>query len=234
MAHFVATDQRLYVDQYDLSGDVTTNGPTFTQDAVNATTHGNNSMVYLPGLRSASYSVAGYADFAADANFDALNGNTTLLVTMTPDGDTEGSAALVFQSIRTSFTPIAGSIGGMAELSVAGQVDEVFAGGYILHPKTARTSSSQTTGVQVGALNGGTAVANLHVFAGTASTLDVTIESDNSAGFPSATTRGTFTQATGATAEQITITSAGSDDYWRVAYTVGGGTWTFAVSLGII
>lgn len=236
MAAYVATDQRWYFAEFDLSGDVTTNSPTFTQDAVEATTHGNTSRVYLPGLRTATVAHAGYSDLAASGVFDAINdtGTGPVVVTMTGDGDAAGAPALVMQMNRTSFTPWGGTVGAMAELAMAGQVSGTFAGGYMLAAKAGRTSSGTGTGVQVGALSGGTMVANLHVFSGTASTLAVTIQSDDNAGFTSASSRGSFTTASGATSEQITITSAGSDDYWRVSYTIGGGTWSFAVAVGII
>jgi hypothetical protein len=136
--------------------------------------------------------------------------------------------------LRTSYMPLELPIGDVAGFSFDGQPTDEIAPGYVLHPKTARSSSSNTTGVQVGALSGGTGYAALHVFAGTASTLDVVIQSDDNSGFTSATNRITFTQATGATSQWSTVTSAGSDDYWRVSWTVGGGTWTFAVTFGII
>jgi hypothetical protein len=238
MPPLVLTDVAWFVNEYDLSGDANQHTMSFDQDAVDKTTFdGTGTRTYLPGLRSSSHSHAAYLDLDADAIFDALNtaGSAAMLVTLAPQGgDTEGNTALVYQSNRTSFSPFSGSVGGMAELSMAGQPTGLFTGGVLLGPKATVTSSSTTTGQNVGALNGGTAVANLHVFSGTASTLDVAIQSDDTSGFTSATSRGSFTQASAATSEQITITSAASDDWWRVSYTVGGGSWVFAVSFGII
>lgn len=235
MAHIVVTDGRLYVNEWDLSSHLTGIDLSLSQDAVEATTMGNTARVYVPGLKSGSLSATGMADFADDASYEIVSGlTTTSIFSITADGDTEGTRTSLGQFTRTNWAPLELSIGGMAGLTMNGQPTGTVAGGYVLHPKTARTSSSTTTGVQVGALSGGTGYAALHVFSGTASTLDVVIQSDDNSGFTSATNRITFTQATGATSQWSTVTSAGSDDYWRVSYTVGGGTWTFAVTFGIV
>ena len=235
MAHLVATDAKLYVNEWDVSSHITALGGSLTQDAVEATTMGNTARVYVPGLKSGSISHSGLLDFADDASYEMLSSfSGTAIFSVTPDGDTEGTRALLGQFLRTTWTPAEFSIGDIASFTLSGQPTDIAASGYVLHPKTARTSTSNTTGVQVGALSGGTGYAALHVFSGTASTLDVVIQSDDNAGFTSASNRVTFTQATGATSEWKTVTSAGSDDYWRVSYTVGGGTWTFAVTFGIV
>jgi hypothetical protein len=81
--------------------------------------------------------------------------------------------------------------------------------------------------------------AALHVrsVSGTNPTLDVVVQSDT-VGFPSATSRITFSQATATTNRHQFSSVAGAitDDYWRVSYTIGGTgtpTFSFAVTVGI-
>ena len=59
------------------------------------------------------------------------------------------------------------------------------------------------------------------------------MQSDDNSGFTSATNRITFTQATGVTSELLSVAGAITDDYWRLSYTIVGGSFTFAVALGI-
>jgi hypothetical protein len=75
-------------------------------------------------------------------------------------------------------------------------------------------------------------------FGGTSPTLDVIVQSDDASGFPSATNRITFTQATGFTAEYATpVAGAITDDWWRVNFTIGGTAspnFTFICVIGIL
>jgi hypothetical protein len=113
--------------------------------------------------------------------------------------------------------------------------------GLLVHPSNvSRTSSSTGTGRQLGAVAAGKSMyAALHVISasGTNPTLDVILQSDDNASFTSATSRITFTQATGRTSQLSSVAGAITDDYWRVSYTIGGTntpTFAFAVTAGII
>ena len=66
----------------------------------------------------------------------------------------------------------------------------------------------------------------------------MTVQSDDNAGFTSATTRITFTQISGGTesAENKKADGASTDDYWRVVWTIAGDgseSFTILVSVGI-
>jgi len=68
----------------------------------------------------------------------------------------------------------------------------------------------------------------------TSPTLDIDIERDDNAGFSSASTEASFTQATGITSEWVTSAVASADDYWRVTWTIGGtGSPSFDFWVGI-
>ena len=75
--------------------------------------------------------------------------------------------------------------------------------------------------------------ASLHVFAQVGTTLDVRLRSADNSGMTSPTTVFTFTQATGVTAEYKEDGNATSDDWWDIDFTIAGGSFTFAVIVGI-
>ena len=104
----------------------------------------------------------------------------------------------------------------------------------IIEFNSSATSSSTTTGSQLGAVSAAQRiVANLHVTTAVGSALDVIVQSDDNSGFTSPTNRITFSQATGITSQHLSLAGAVTDDYWRLSYTIAGGSFTFAVALGI-
>lgn len=155
-------------------------------------------------------------------------------------GSADGSPGYTMTSLATSYVPMQGEPGALAMASLAGQSSGTIARGMLIHPDTtARTSSGTGTAWEVGALSSSQRLyAGLHVVSasGTTPTLDVKIQSDTS-GFPSATDRITFSQATD-TANHYQLSSvagAVTDTYWRVSYTLGGTnpSFSFAVIVGI-
>lgn len=236
MASLVLTDCVYWVNEYDLTTDINRHQLNPTRDTVDATTFGvGSSRIYRPGLMTATMRHDGFFDSdGTDEPDDVFFSATTLTETVTPGTGTEGDVCYLVQGVKASYIPFQGSVGDMASFTVAGQGTVQMTSGQILHPKTARSSSGSTTGVDFGAAvaSGETAYAALHVFSGTASTLDVVVQSDSTGAFSSATNQITFTQASGATSEWASVAGPITDTWWRVNYTVGGGTWTFAVSFG--
>jgi hypothetical protein len=115
--------------------------------------------------------------------------------------------------------------------------------GTLLHPSNvSRTSTSTGTGRQLGAVVAGKSMyAALHVISasGTNPTLAVILQSDDNAGFTTATSRITFSTATASAnrAQLSSVAGAITDDYWRISYTIGGTstpTFAFAVTAGIL
>ena len=149
------------------------------------------------------------------------------------DGTAQETGFLV-NTRQTAITPISGTIGEMAGMNITGNA----AGSLIrgtLEFNASAASSGNSTGIQEGAVAAGQSLyANLHVTAAAGTTLDVVVQSDNSGAFSSATSRITFTQATGLTSEHLSVAGAITDDYFRVNYTIVGGSFTFCVCFGIL
>lgn len=175
-----------------------------------------------------------------DALFDVLGQADVPHSICTPSAD--GSLAYLFRGIPLTYTPIEGAPGelAMARLSGNSSTGGVVRG-LMLHPGSASRSSSSTgTGRQLGAVTSDKRLyAALHVLsvAGSSTpTLTVKVQSDDNAGFTSATDRITFTGATAVGSQWSSVAGAITDDYWRVSYTLSGSSpvFAFAVTAGIL
>lgn len=198
----------------------------------------------IAGLKSGSVNIG---EFMQDVDADSVDDTlypllgTANVAKSICTASADGSVAYLLQSIPLTYTPISGSVGDLATGSISGSSSTgPVVRGQLLHPSNvSRTSSSSGTGRQLGAVAAGQRVyAALHVISasGTSPTLDVKVQSDDNAGFTSPTDRITFTQATGRTSELLSLAGAVTDDYWRVTYTIGGSTpsFAFAVTCGIL
>ncbi len=238
----VLIDCKLWLDGYDLSGDMNALRLDATRDAVEATTFGNTSRVYRPGLRKASFGHTGYFQSdGASAVDDILrtfhNATSPKIMTIAPPDGTAGGIAYSFQAVSATHGPFGGQIGDMAKLEIAGEATGDAVRATILEDGvTSRSASGQSTGYQLGDIAAGEqGYAALHVIGVTGSpTLDVEIESDTSNTFPAPTSRGSFTQATGLGAQWLPIGPTITDTWWRTKWTFGGtGSVLFVVTFGI-
>lgn len=242
MAPRVLRDAKLYIGGFNLSADHNQLAYNIEKDAPENTTFGASSRSYHPnGLRMVNVDHDGYfdADTAAPEVDDRLwaeyTGTGLTVMTFAAAG-AAGDPAYSFNAVSAAYTPLTGTVGEMAAFNATAKgTGDAFRGTVMEPGVTARSSSSQSSGFQLGSLDTGeTGYAALHVIATTGSpTLDVTIQSDTS-GFPSPTTRLTFTQATARSAQFLSTVTATTDDFWRAAWTFGGtGSITFVVNFGI-
>ena len=237
-------DAKLWIAGYDLSGDHNQLELNTTKDTPEDTRFGMDSRSYLPdGIRDTAVSHAGMYDQAVgppllvddvlQAEFD---GTALTVMTLAAVGNAEADVAYSFNAVESSYVPIGGAIGDPHVFSATAQGSGDAVRGVLMEPGvTARSTSSNGTGSQLGDLAAGeTGRAALHVIATTGSpTLDVDIESDT-VGFPSATVRISFGQATAIGAQLLSDTTVTADDYWRAAWVFGGsGSITFVVNFGI-
>lgn len=191
------------------------------------TTHSNAG-----GLLTFGFSVDAYADFAnADSTVFSDVAQAIPLTFATSSGADDEIAYLI-NARQISTTPISGAVGEMAGMNISGNAAGRLVRG-IIEFNSSTASSSTTTGSQIGALTATqTMFANLHVTTAVGSALDVIVQSDDNSSFTSPTNRITFSQATGITSQHLSLSGAITDDYWRLSYTIAGGSFTFAVALG--
>jgi hypothetical protein len=154
-------------------------------------------------------------------------------------GSADGSVTYFGRTLATSYTPIQGAVGDLAMSAITAKTSTgPLVRGRRIHPTSvARSSTGNGTGYQLGALSASQSLyVALHVLdrTGTAS-MTLSVQSDDNAGFSSATNRITsFTAATARGYQWGSVAGAVTDDYWRCVYTITGtGTITFGVSAGI-
>tara|TARA_R110002096_G_scaffold168655_1_gene339643 strand:+ start:1525 stop:2229 length:705 start_codon:yes stop_codon:yes gene_type:complete len=202
-------------------------------DAVDNTVLTDTTHSSAGGLLTFGFSVDAYADFTnADSAVFADVAQAVPLTFATSSG-ADDEVAYLINARQISTTPIAGAVGEMAGMNISGGAAGDLARG-IIEFNSSTASSGTTTGSQLGAISAAQRiVANLHVTTAAGSSLDVIVQSDDNSGFTSPTNRITFSQATGLTSQHLSLSGAITDSHWRLSYTIAGGSFTFAVALGI-
>jgi hypothetical protein len=241
MATRVLRDAKLWIGGYNLSADHNQLAVDDSVDAVEDTAFGAGSHTYKPGLTSVTVDHNGWfdADSAVPEVDDRLwaehIGGVLTVMTYASAG-AAGDPAYSFNAVQATYSPLSGAVGEMAAFSANAQGSGAAFRGTVMEPGvTARSSSSQSAGYQLGDLAAGeTGYGALHVIATTGTpTIDVVIQSDTS-GFPSPTTRLTFAQLGARGAQFLSTTTTTTDDWWRASWTFGGsGSITFVVNFGI-
>lgn len=234
---------KLYVDGYDLSGDHNALAMLPEIEPLDATAFGMGTRKHIAGLKTLTFNHQGIWNAGTGAVEDVLHGDLGVVnkpMTIAPKTGAEGEVAYFLRSHISAYRPGA-SIGELFAFSVEGEVSDSVGviRGTVLGTG-AKTATGDGTAYQLGAVASGESLyAVMHVTAvsGTNPTLDVILESDDAEGFPSGTTRITFTQATAIGSEWATpVAGPITDDWWRLSYTIGGTdtpTFTVAIIVGI-
>ncbi len=238
----IVQDRKVYVDKWDFSGD--TRGvelemsPELQDDTVLGDGFRSNMLGIEPWvLQEEGIWVAGANKI--DANVAANKGLVDKLVTVACVDGAEGDIAYFARSTLGLYT-LGGEVGEINPFSLRmeGTGSDRMVRGTILITG-AKTATGNGTARQLGAVAAGDKLfAGLHVLAasGTSPTLDVIVQSDDASGFPSASNRITFARQTATASVYATpVAGAITDDWWRINYTIGGGSpsFTFVVTVGI-
>lgn len=243
MAIFVLKDCKYLVDGYDLSPAINELTLEDTFDAPESTCFGSSSRTRAEhGLADSRISFHGFwdadsASFKIDDVMNAARGVKKNAMVCHKSGD-EGDPSYITQNIVTAVAPVTGSVGEIIGITAEAAGAEEIVRGIIMASETEKDVSGTGAVRQLGAVAAAQHVyAQLQVTAASGSfpTLQVHVKSDNAEGFPSPVTQLTFTQATGVTAEWKEKAGAIADTWWRVDYTIGGGSpmFTFRVTVGI-
>jgi len=234
MAKYVFTDGKLFLGGYDLSSHTNAVTLDVTADEVEVTTlQSGGFRERLGGLKDSSISIDGFFE-AGTEKPDALLGanvGNEIICTIVPDAGA-GNTAYFLKSKLFSYS-ILGAIGEVApfSLSKANSTDKVVRGTIDIDGSI--TATGNTTGRQLGAVGSTESIyAAIHCYgvSGTSTpTITFVLESDDNAGFTSATTRATFTDITAISSEIKKVSGAITDDYWRLSYTVSGTTPSFDI-----
>jgi len=243
MATFVQTNVGLYWGAYSLASTFNAVGLNMSNNVQDDTVYGDTFVSNATGLSSVSLEGEGYWDSTNDGILQTSTAISAAeaLVTVTPVDQAAGSPALFTQLKTSEYNPIAtGTVGEMMGFRVTGegQGEKVIHGQIMVTPGTTRTSSGTSAVNNLGAVSATQSVYSaLHVItvAGSTPTLDVVVKSASSSG-GTYNAEVTHTQATAITSELKSTAGANTDAYWRVDFTIGGGSpqFDFICSIGII
>jgi len=243
MASQVIKDAKLYVGEYDLSGDHVSIALTYGSEPQDDTAMGDDTRSNAGGLKTVSFSGEGFwsgGDNAVDDAIFGKIGTANVPMTIAPAGETLANDAYLFRATPDNYAPGAG-VGEMFRFSVsANGSGGVGAVRGILAHVGSETETGSETKQELGAVSASQSVyAALHVLtvSGTDPTLDVLVRSDANADAGGESTRLTFTQATAITSEWKSLAGAITDTFWDVSWTIGGTntpTFEFVVSVGIL
>jgi len=234
MSKFVLTDATAFRNGYDMSCDVNQIEVTAEVDVVEQTTFCDAGWrTMLGGLKSASYSMNGFYEAGTGTVDEELAAITTSVDTFTPDGS-DGAVAYFMQSQDSGIQRF-GSVGDITPINMTG-VGRSTVGllrGNLLLEKQTVSGDTDGTGLQMGAVSATESLYTvIHCFsAGT--TADVIVESDDNAGFTSATERSSTTITAAGGTWVTAVAGAITDDYWRVSVDTVTGSFSLAVAVAI-
>ncbi|MFC9088993.1 hypothetical protein [Nocardiopsis dassonvillei] len=237
MAFVHSKQSRVLVNSDHVSGSITAWNVTSERSVSEVTTILDEGAKFIPGLKAGSISLSGLFD-GAEGAFDEIITDTDgvldgLLTTVCPAGFDVGSPCFITVSNSSGYTidsPVADAVSVSVEATPQVGVDRA----RLHHGHTAETATGEAASVDHTAdlsptTSGG--VASLHVTAasGTTPTLDVKLQHsvDDAVWVDLAS----FTQATAATSERITV--AGTvERYTRASWTIAGTSpeFTFAAA----
>lgn len=242
MTAYVYSNVVVLYHGYNFTSNINTCNVDFGVEPQDATTFADSTKINKAGLMTAGINFSGFwsAD-AVDEPDDILFadvGSASKLVSVFPEGLTDGNVGYSLPTARTAYNPGA-AVGEMFAFDAEGAADA-----RLIRPTILTTSTETTTGSgtsrQVGAVGATEQLyAVLHVTAtsGTTQTLDVLVRSDDDTGMGSPTTRVTFAQVTtSVTATYATpVDGAITDDWWDASWTISGTTpsFTFVVGMAI-
>lgn len=238
MGTLALTNAYCYAGSHDFTGD--TNQLDLSVDAatVDVTTFRsggwNESKI---GLKKSALKVSGFWQAGSDTvDPESFTNLGTSLATTVGPVETAGQTAYLIQQMPLQYE-LLGKYGDATPFTLSGQGSDgvgVVRGQLAKAMGTVSATGALGSGVQLGAVGASQYLyATFHVFGTPGTTITVLVESDDNAGFSSATTRmtlGPYTTAGGRWATRVA--GAITDDYFRFRVSAITGTFTVAGAIG--
>lgn len=207
-------------------------------EIVDTTTFGELTKTKLPGVLDAKVSLEGLWEAVNVGTFDAgifasIGTESDMIAHVAPEGGTVGNQSY-FYEVESSKYNWLGAHGQAAPFTFEAEGNTQMRSGNLLYNGQVADGTSYGTAAQLGSVTGDQYIyCAMNVYWDNATTLDVTIESDDAAGFVSPVTRATFPQISGADSKIVSTAGAITDDWWRVKFVSVGVRFDVAVSMGI-
>jgi hypothetical protein len=235
-------DAIVYLGGYNLTGHSNAIDAQYGAEMLDDTVFSDTTRSSKAGMKTFEFTVGGLQDYTTlDSVLYDYIGVTKQVFSFAPSStDAEGETVFTIRGVNATYAPIGGTVGDLLPFEITGRASNTALVKGELAGIGAKTSSSNATGSQIGALSATQTMyvaAHVTAVSGTSPTLDLTVQSDNSSGFSSATTQITLAQFTAIGAKWGSVDGAITDDYWRLVWTIGGSstpTFTIFVTLGIL
>jgi hypothetical protein len=250
MAIIPMVNCKVIVGGLDLSGDSNSlslvhaaemlDGTVFQPSSVNRT------RAYTPGLKTVDLTAGLFWDIDVDQElFSRIGFNAGEIATIAAVGEAEGDRVFFTRGVRGAYNPLSGEVGAIisAQLDLKNRGYDLVRG-QLMTAGADKTVTGNSTGIQFTLPVGNFRIFSaLHVLGpavagGGGETITCIIQSDDNAGFSSATTRLTHAAMTarGADWQEASLTNAVTDTYWRARWTIAGTAPSFPLfwSFGIL
>ena len=244
MSSLVLSDAKIWVATYDLSGDMNQVALEEQVDAKDATTFGQTSRVRKGGQLDVLMGAAGFFNATGSAGVDDILplyvglSNSLLPISIGPEGSAEGKTAYCFPGMLTRYE-LGASVGEMFGFRMEARTVRSIVGVPPGRPRLARgkillstqkTATGSGSAFQLGAVSSTQKLyVMLHALSTVGGTPTIRVQSDDSSGFASPTTRATIT----ATSDWQVIAGPITDDWWRADWTFAGTSFTAIVIAAI-
>jgi hypothetical protein len=239
MAAQVLTNVQLLLGSFDLSG-FSGEYEEFAETQMKVANNfaGQGYEIVLPGLTSAEANIKGHSDYAASAvsaTFNTAIRGTQYALSILPLGTASaaGDPAQFLRGLLGKMTMVTGAVGEVADFEMQITGDSAGVDGYVAAPLATRGALTGTQ-VTMGAVTATQRIwAAIHITGGTFTNLAPIIQSDT-AGFGSPTTVLTFSTVSAAGWQFISAAGPITDTIYRVVTTIGSGTASYCVVMGIV
>lgn len=242
MATLTLTDAKIIVGGYNLSGFHSSCEMAYEVEILDDTTFGTSgTRSAKPGLKTFSLTGNMFWDTSVDEMLFNRIGATPEVVSIAPVGNAEGDRSYCLKGVGATYSPVSGEVGALMRTALDARASGTPLVRGQLMATGAKIATGTGSGGQYGAVASGRKIYSaLHItaIAGTAvPTFTGIIESDDNAGFTSATTRLTHDAMTaiGANWKEAQPVGGVTDDYWRASWTISGTNpsftvyWTFGI-----
>lgn len=239
MASFVLTDTSVYAGALDASCFSNSVALEASRDIVDATTFCSGGWRSpIAGLQTWTATLGGPQDLAASTasttytpdEWHALTIGTSWPLAFVPQGAAEGSIAYFSEGMLAAYSPVGGAVGDLGAHTTQWSIGTTYplVRG-VLATKATVTATGSGTGHQLGAVAADQKVyCAVHTLTrGGTGSITCTLQSDDNAGFTTSTTRATFGAISSRFAYITSVAGAITDTYWRIGYSVSGGSPSF-------
>jgi len=244
MSSLVLTDAKIWVNGFDLSGDMNAVALEEGVEARDATTFGAGTRTRKGGIRGVRMSASGFFNAnGTNGSDDVLPSKITTspnsfdVVSIGPRGATEGLEAYTFpaQALRYGF---GSEVDAMLAFSLEAEAKRVpttglrpsLARGLILL-STQKTTTGNGTAFNLGAVAAGQKLyVAVHVLAQSGGVPTLIVQSDSASNFPSPTDQVTLVAPS---SDFRAVAGAITDTWWRASWTFSGTSFTAIVIAAI-